>query len=137
MNSGYDNLNLKYKLIEDSFSKLNVHLAFPDGKNLGITRNKLRVEVTFSSKKPVSFTSRLEFYDDQDRCYDLTVSGTADNCMLTCAPYFQRSEGEYKIELEHDRAPIRLESGDGEDDDDDDDQNGGDENPTSGITSPA
>jgi hypothetical protein len=64
MNSGYDNLNLKWKLVEDNYAKLNVNLAFPDGKNLGITKNKVRVEVTFSSKKPVSFTSRLEFYDD-------------------------------------------------------------------------
>lgn len=88
INSGYENLNLKWKLIEDSMSKLNLSLAFPDGKNLGITRNKLKIEVSFSSPKPVSFTVRLELYDESDRCYDITLSGTADNSLLTCAPYF-------------------------------------------------
>lgn len=110
MNSGYENLNLKYK-IGDDVSKLGLELNFPEGKNLGITRNKLRVEVVFISKKPVSFSSRIEFLDESDRSYEIIVSGTADNCLFTNASYFQRSVGEYKIILDHDRAPIRLNSG--------------------------
>jgi hypothetical protein len=86
-NSGYENLNLKYKIIDD-ISKLNIDLAFPEGKNLGITKNKVKVEATFSSKKPISFTTRIEFYDDSERCYEIAISGTSDNSLFTNFGYF-------------------------------------------------
>lgn len=87
INSGYENLNLKYKIIDD-ISKLNVDLSFPEGKNLGITKNKIKVEATFSCKKPLSFTTRIEFYDDSERTYEIQISGTTDNCLFTNFSYF-------------------------------------------------
>ncbi|KAL4498636.1 hypothetical protein ABPG72_019754 [Tetrahymena utriculariae] len=108
INSGYENLNLKYKIVDD-ISKLNIDLAFPEGKNLGITKNKIKVEATFSSKKPISFTTRIEFYDDAERSYDIQISGTTDNSLFTNYSYFQRYAGEFKIDLEHDRSPLKLE----------------------------
>jgi post-segregation antitoxin (ccd killing protein) len=59
-----------------------VELRFPEGKNLGITKSRLKVEVVFHHKKPLSFTTRLEFIDEA-RVYSINISGTTDNCLLT------------------------------------------------------
>lgn len=51
----------------------------------------------FSSVKPVSFTTRIEFYDESGKTYTLPISGTviclfflflkSDNCLLTNFSY--------------------------------------------------
>lgn len=75
-------------------------LNWIDGKNLGITRHRIRVEAIFSCKKPLSFTTRIEFIDDTDRVYPIHISGTTDNCLFTCFPFIQRSiKGEFSIKL--------------------------------------
>ncbi|EWS70940.1 flagellar associated protein, putative (macronuclear) [Tetrahymena thermophila SB210] len=98
INDGYENLNLKYKIIQD-ISNINVTLNWPDGKNLGITKHRIRVEAVFSNKRPLSFTTRIEFYDDSDRVYPIYISGTTDNCLFTNQSYLQRCKGEYSIYL--------------------------------------
>ena len=35
------------------------------------------------AKKPFSFTTRLEFYDENNRTFGINVSGTADNSLFT------------------------------------------------------
>ena len=70
LNDGYENINLKYKIIQD-VANINVQLNWLDGKNLGITRHRVRVEAVFSNKKPLSFTTRIEFSDDSDRIYPI------------------------------------------------------------------
>ena len=82
INSGYDNLNLKYKII-DELQKVNLEIEFPEGKNLGVTKTRLKVDVSFSSKKPISFSTKIIFQDDLDRTYEIIISGTADNCIFT------------------------------------------------------
>jgi hypothetical protein len=76
-----------------------VRLNWLDGKNLGITKHRVRVEAIFSNKKPLSFTTRIEFSDESDRIYSILISGTTDNCLFTTAPYLQRCKGEYKVKL--------------------------------------
>ena len=56
---------------------------------MGITRSKLRVDVLFTHKKPLSFTTKLEFIDEA-RVYPINISGTTDNCLLTNFVYLQR-----------------------------------------------
>jgi hypothetical protein len=86
INCGYDNLNLKHKIIED-IAEFHLQLNFVHGKNVSITTNKLRVEAVFSHKKPLSFTTRIEFYDDGGQIYKIPISGTTDNCLFTNFPY--------------------------------------------------
>lgn len=62
-------------------------MIFVEGKTLGITRNKIKVEAVFSNPKPMSFTCRIEFYDDTGRIYSICVSGTTDNCLFTNFSY--------------------------------------------------
>lgn len=84
-------------------------MKFIDGKNLGIAKNRLKVEAIFSNKKPLSFTTRLELYDDTGRTYMIPISGTTDNCLFTSYPYLQRSRGLYEISMEDDKKPIKIE----------------------------
>ena len=62
-NDGYENLNLKYKIVND-IATIPVNIRWLDGKNLGITKHRLRVEAYFKSKKPLSFTTKIIFSDD-------------------------------------------------------------------------
>lgn len=57
-------------------------MKFPEGITLGVAKSKLRVEVIFSCKKPLSFTTRVEFIDEA-RVYSIYISGTTDNCLFT------------------------------------------------------
>ena len=66
-------------------------VKFPEGKNLGITRSKLKVEISFINKKPLSFTTRLEFIDEA-RVYSINISGTTDNCLFTNFAYKDKWE---------------------------------------------
>jgi hypothetical protein len=50
-NEGYDNFNLK-PLVSSELGITNLKLNYPDGKNLNVSRKKIRVEITFISDKP-------------------------------------------------------------------------------------
>ncbi|EGR27619.1 hypothetical protein IMG5_193180 [Ichthyophthirius multifiliis] len=108
INSGYDNLNLKYKLVDEPPKGVNINIEFPEGKNLGIAKTRLKVNVSFISKKSISFSTKVEFQDDQDRIYEIIISGTADNCLFTNFTYMQRCPGEFKFNLEHNKSPLTL-----------------------------
>lgn len=56
---------------------------FPEGLGVSLTKINLRVEVTFSSKKSLSFSTNIEFKDTNGNTYTIPVSGTADNCLFT------------------------------------------------------
>jgi len=85
-NDGYENLTLKH-LIPNDIGNIPIRLDFPEGQNLGVTRDKIRVDAVFMSKKPISFTTEIHFKDDNNNVYPIKISGTADNCMLTNYPY--------------------------------------------------
>lgn len=63
LNDGYENLSLNYK-INKEYGDIGLELDFIDGKNLGITKNKLKLEAKFSFKKAISFSVPIDFYDD-------------------------------------------------------------------------
>lgn len=107
-NDGYDNMNIKYRVMEE-LGQINLICRFNEGRGLGVTKNKLRVEAVFSSKKALSFTTKLEFMDDAGFSYIIPVSGSAENCIFTNFPYMMRNKGEYKIQLNEDgTGPISL-----------------------------
>ena len=45
INDGYENITLKHRILEE-LGNINLSVRFPEGKNLGITKNRLKVEVT-------------------------------------------------------------------------------------------
>ena len=88
INDGYENLKLNPRIV-DECGNLDIKLAFPDEKIIGVSKNKVRVEVMFKSDKPISFVSKIEFLDDnQGKSYQIPISGTADNSIFTNFSYF-------------------------------------------------
>ena len=65
-NEGYENFNLK-PTISSEVGFLQLKLDYPDGKNMNVSRKKIRVEITFVSEKPMSFTTKIELVDENSR----------------------------------------------------------------------
>ena len=65
-NEGYENFNLK-PTISSEVGFLQLKLNYPDGKNMNVSRKKIRVEITFVSEKPMSFTTKIELVDENSR----------------------------------------------------------------------
>lgn len=82
LNDGYENLALRHKVFGEE-GNINVKLRFPEGHILGMSKKRLRVDAVFQSSRTISFTTKIEFYDESGKVYTLPVSGTADNCLLT------------------------------------------------------
>ena len=61
LNDGYDNLEVKCK-IENNIDQLPIKFEFLDGKRMGVTIKKIRVKVSFSFHKSLSFTKEIVFY---------------------------------------------------------------------------
>jgi len=116
INDGYENLNLKYEIANDvgNLGKDLFRLEFPEGKNLGVTKPKLRVDAVFKSKKPLSFTVELNFIDDGKHVYRIRVSGTTDNSLFTNFPFMQRNFGEFEV-LAQDEKPLLIRELDNDD----------------------
>ncbi len=66
-----------------------ITVIYPEGVKMGINKKELYVIVKSLSKKSVSFTCRLELYDNtkDNRVYSIPVSGTTDSSILTLFPY--------------------------------------------------
>ena len=97
INDGYENLTLKYRVLEEDNFPIVCH--FPEGKSVGITKQKLRVEASFLSEKVMSFTTKIEFCDTTGNFYYIPISGTTENCLLTNFPYMLRNKEEFKYEV--------------------------------------
>ena len=50
--------------IVSEFSNLKIKINYPEKNVLNLVNNKLKVEAVFISEKPLSFTVKLEFFDD-------------------------------------------------------------------------
>ena len=72
----------------------------------------MKVQAVFKTSKTLSFTTKIEFYDDNGRIYSLPVSGTSDNCLFTNFAYFQRCRGDYKLitseDVNFNKGPVML-----------------------------
>jgi len=104
--NGYENLELDPKIASE-VGKLPITWNFPDGNNLGVTKQKLKVEAMFMNSKPLSFTTHFDFYDDEGNKFSIPVSGTTDNSLFTVFSFLQRNSDEYGLEVEEGK-PIKI-----------------------------
>ena len=82
INDGYIKTHLTHTIarhIQDTDFKVN----FVNGNHLNASKNLCIVEISFIAKSPVSFTTRIDFEDNNKKAYSITVSGTADNFLFT------------------------------------------------------
>jgi len=81
INNGYQALPLKYKV--SPAITVPLEITFPDGQDIGISRNSVRVIVSCRCPAPVSWAGSIEFADDDGEKFTIEVSGCADNSILT------------------------------------------------------
>ena len=106
-NDGYQTVSLKAHFIE-TFQHFPIKIDFPEGPGLNSKKQKLKVELAFVAKNPLSFTTQLFVEDDQKTSYPIFVSGTADNSLLTNYSYFLRTPKEdYEVVLKEDK-PLAI-----------------------------
>ena len=55
------------------------------------------VYLTFVSKASISFSAKLDIFDNTGKCYPIVVSGTSDNSLLTSYPYLEQKLFYYTI----------------------------------------
>lgn len=62
-NEGYQSLNVKHSIPQDVGS-VKLDMEFPDRTNLGVNQDRIRVKLSFISKKAISFTTKIVFEDE-------------------------------------------------------------------------
>jgi hypothetical protein len=80
-NDGYENLQLRYRVSPTVPIPLDV--SFPDGEELSTTKTSVRVIVSARAESPVSWTGKIEFYDNDGEQFYVDVNGCSDSCLLT------------------------------------------------------
>jgi hypothetical protein len=80
-NHGYASLEIKHRISPN----LNVPLevSYPDGNQVGIMVERIRVIVSCKNEHPISWSGKIEFYDMDGERFFLSVCGTSDNCLLS------------------------------------------------------
>ena len=99
VNEGYDSLEAKYRLPAE-YGKIPLTIRFPEGQSISSSRSKVPVDVEFVSQKPLAFSAKLEFLDQDNQAYVIPVCGTADNSVLTAHQYMQENVADYTLEGE-------------------------------------
>ncbi|EDO32806.1 predicted protein, partial [Nematostella vectensis] len=91
--------------MEDGSLQNVLDVCFPDGRTIkpccvdsGEHQDPCVIpcRVTFQSPSPVSFSAMITFTDGKDR-YDLPISATADNCLLTCFHFLSQHQTDYHV----------------------------------------
>ena len=102
-NEGYENEEINAQFESYPQGLLPIKLIWSENThNIGLIKNDLKLEIKFMSQKPISFTTKLIFYDKEGKQYPIYVSGTTDNCLFTNYTFFQRTEADL-IEINYDR----------------------------------
>ena len=107
VNDGYDSLDVTHKLALNCQIPLGVE--FPEGKTVGMAGQPSRVPViiSYSSSKPVSLNTKIDFFDADGSCYSINVIGAADNSVFTNFPFLASYSDGYKY-FAMDGAPVCL-----------------------------
>lgn len=108
LNDGFDNLEVSYRLPADS-SRVPFTIELPEGNLIGIARERLPVLVSFTSKKPLGFTARLDFLDSEGKSYGVNISGLSDNSLLSVSDFVDANQGALQFENQGKTGPLILE----------------------------
>jgi len=104
-NLGYDNIELKFRVSPTIPIPLNIQ--FPESNELGLTRDKCLLVISAKSDRPVSWSGKIEFYDNDGEKFALDISGCADSSMLTAFPFVRDYSDRYGF-LGLDDQPVRY-----------------------------
>lgn len=106
-NDGYQTVTLKGHIME-TFQHFPIKVEFPEGSILSSKKLKMKCELSFIAKSPLSFTTQLFIEDGDKTSYWIYVSGTADNSLLTTFSYFLRTPKEDYEFIEKEEKPLAI-----------------------------
>lgn len=100
--------------LEDGSVQSVLEVSFPDGQSIQpccINDDKdeasvIPCTVTFQSSSPVTFTTAIVFTDGKEK-YDLPITATADNCLLSCYPFLAAHQTDFRIICEQQEISIQ------------------------------
>ncbi len=81
INAGYQALALSYKV--SPAITVPLEITFPDGQDIGVSRERVRVVVSARQPAPMSWSGSIEFSDDDGERFNIQVSGSADNSLMS------------------------------------------------------
>ncbi len=90
--------------IIQEYSSIPLKLKFLNGCTIGINNQLLKIEISFKSPIPLSFTTRIDFVDDEKRVFPIYVSGTTDNSILTNFVFFIKNKN-FGIKFDVNKGP--------------------------------
>ena len=93
--------------LANEVGKLPIKIEFPEGAEIGVTKQKIKVEASFKFSTPLSFTTFIEFYDDEGNKFSIPISGTTDNSIFSVFSFMQRNFDEIAYKIEQGK-PIRI-----------------------------
>ena len=109
-NKGYENEEIRAEFESYPQGTLPVELVWLDkNHSVGYNKNEIRCEVKMKTNKPITFTTKLIFYDKEGQQFPIQVAGTCDNCIFTNYSFFQRTESDsIEFVLDKDNNSINL-----------------------------
>ena len=72
-----------------------------------MTKQKVKVEASFTFSTPLSFTTFIDFFDDEGNKFSIPISGTTDNSVFSVFSFMQRNFEEIAYKAEPGK-PIRI-----------------------------
>ena len=82
INDGYAKTYLTYS-ISKNVNDVDLKVRFINGNHLNNVKNICIIELGFVARSPVSFTTKIDFEDNNKKAYSVLVSGTSDNFLFT------------------------------------------------------
>ena len=92
-NEGYENEEISYQF--ESYPQCVLPIEFnwlEKNHTIGVFKNELKGEVKMLTNKPITFTTKLIFFDKEGQQFPIQVAGTCDNCLFTNFSFFQRTD---------------------------------------------
>ncbi len=105
-NDGYEYSKIFHK-IDSQMGLLPIEVRYLDDHSIGYMKNELRMELCFKSAKPLSFTCKLIFFDNDNVESYIMVAGTTDNCLFSNFSFFQSNFENFEIVRELDSINVR------------------------------
>lgn len=93
LNHGYASLDIKHRISPNI--TVPIEVSYPDGNQVGIMVDRIRVVLTAKSDQPISWSGKIEFYDMDGERFFLGISGCSDNCLLANYHFIKDYATEY------------------------------------------
>ncbi|CAM9334154.1 unnamed protein product [Discosporangium mesarthrocarpum] len=96
INRGFTDMEVTHRL--PLHCPVDMAINFPEGEEqLGAGTERIPVEVSFRSSKPVSFSCVLDIFDADGGHYPIKIAGCADNCLLTNFPFVEAYKDRFQF----------------------------------------